>query len=127
MSSPPVSDKLQPIRRPVSGKPRLKPGRRWLEQVRICSSKTSRRYTTRCAPAWKLRRSFMGRSTEQVGRTFVLSGEGVQQAEQAAERSARNAQTLLYSGTAAARVMSGNISGSTSRWFGIKSKRTWTT
>ena len=51
--------------------------------------------------------SVMGRATEQVGRTFGLSGEGVQQAEQAAERSARSTQTLLYSGTAAARVMSG--------------------
>ena len=39
--------------------------------------------------------SVMGRSTEQVGRTFGLSGEGVQQAEQATERSARNAQTCF--------------------------------
>jgi phasin family protein len=48
--------------------------------------------------------SVMGRSTEQFGRTLGLSGEGV---EQATERSARNAQTLLYTGTAAARAMDG--------------------
>jgi len=48
--------------------------------------------------------SVMGRSSEQFGRTLGLSGEGV---EQATERSARNAQTLLYTGTAAARAMDG--------------------
>jgi phasin family protein len=48
--------------------------------------------------------SVMGRSSEQFGRTLGLSGEG---ATEATERSARNAQTLLYSGTAAARVMGG--------------------
>jgi phasin family protein len=49
--------------------------------------------------------SVMGRSSEQFGRTLGVSGEGVQQATEATERSARNAQTLLYTGTAAARVM----------------------
>jgi phasin family protein len=48
--------------------------------------------------------SVMGRSSEQFGRTLGLSGEG---ATEATERSARNAQTLRYSGTAAARVMGG--------------------
>jgi phasin family protein len=48
--------------------------------------------------------SVMGRSTEQFGRTLGLSGEGVQQAT---ERSARNTQTVLYTGTAAAKVMGG--------------------
>ena len=48
--------------------------------------------------------SVMGRSTEQFGRTLGLSGGGVQQAT---ERSARNAQTILYTGTAAAGVMGG--------------------
>jgi phasin family protein len=48
--------------------------------------------------------SVMGQSTEQFGRTLGLSGDGVQQAT---ERSARNAQTILYTGTAAARAMSG--------------------
>jgi phasin family protein len=49
--------------------------------------------------------SVMGRSTEQIG----VSGEGAQQATEATERSARNAQTLLYTSTAAARVM-GDVS-----------------
>ena len=48
--------------------------------------------------------SVMGRSTEQLGRTLGLSGDGVQQAT---ERSARNAQTILYPGTAAAKVVGG--------------------
>ena len=48
--------------------------------------------------------SVMGRSTEQFGRTLGLSGGGVQQAT---ERSARNAQTILYASTAAANVMGG--------------------
>ncbi len=51
--------------------------------------------------------SVMGRSSEQFGRTLGLSGEEAQKATEATERSARNAQTLLYSGTAAARVMGG--------------------
>jgi len=46
----------------------------------------------------------MGRSTEQFGRTLGLSGDGVQQAT---ERSARNAETILYASTAAANVMGG--------------------
>jgi hypothetical protein len=46
----------------------------------------------------------MGRSTEQFGRTLGLSGEG---AQQATERSARNAQTIVYASTAAANVMGG--------------------
>jgi len=49
--------------------------------------------------------SVMGRSSEQFGRTFGLSGEEAEKATEATERSARTAQTLLYSGTAAARVM----------------------
>jgi phasin family protein len=53
--------------------------------------------------------SVMGRSTEQIGRTLGVSGEGAQQATEATERSARNAQTLLYTSTAAARVM-GDVS-----------------
>ncbi|WFU14151.1 phasin family protein [Bradyrhizobium sp. CB3481] len=48
--------------------------------------------------------SVMGRSTEQFGRSLGLSGGGVQQAT---ERSARNTQTVLYTGTAAAKVMGG--------------------
>jgi phasin family protein len=46
----------------------------------------------------------MGRSTDQLGHTLGLSGD---EAQEAAERSARNAQTILYSTTAAATAMSG--------------------
>jgi Phasin protein len=49
----------------------------------------------------------MGRSTEQFGRTLGVSGEGMQQATKATERSARNAQKLLYTGIAAAGVVGG--------------------
>jgi phasin family protein len=58
--------------------------------------------------AWRLgldmATSVVGRSTEQFGRTLGLSGDGVQQAT---ERSARNTQTVLYTGTAAAKVIGG--------------------
>ncbi|WP_354269969.1 phasin family protein [Bradyrhizobium japonicum] len=49
----------------------------------------------------------MGRSSEQFSRTLGLSGEDAQKLTEATERSARNAQTLLYSGTAAAKVIGG--------------------
>jgi phasin family protein len=51
--------------------------------------------------------SVMGRSTEQFGRTLGVSGEGEQQAMKASERSARNARTLLYTSSAAAKAMDG--------------------
>jgi phasin family protein len=46
----------------------------------------------------------MGRSTDQLGRTLGLSGS---EAQQATERSARNAETILYSTTAVIKGMSG--------------------
>jgi hypothetical protein len=46
----------------------------------------------------------MGRSTDQLGRTLGLSGN---EAKQATERSARNAETVLYATTAATKVMDG--------------------
>jgi phasin family protein len=46
----------------------------------------------------------MGRSTDQLGRTLGLSGN---EAQQATERSARNAETILYSTTAVIKGMSG--------------------
>ncbi|HTD85057.1 MAG TPA: phasin family protein [Candidatus Binatia bacterium] len=49
----------------------------------------------------------MGRSTEELGRTLGFSGNEAQQAQQATERSARNTETILYSSTAATRLMSG--------------------
>lgn len=48
--------------------------------------------------------AMMGRSTEQIGRTLGLTG---QEAQEATERSARNTQSILYSATAAGRVMNG--------------------
>jgi phasin family protein len=58
--------------------------------------------------AWRLgldmATAVMGRSTDQLGRTLGFSGDGVQQAT---ERSARNAQSILYTSTAAAKVMDG--------------------
>jgi hypothetical protein len=49
----------------------------------------------------------MGRSTEELGRTLGFSGNQAQQAQQATERSARNTETILYTSTAATRLMSG--------------------
>jgi phasin family protein len=46
--------------------------------------------------------AIMGRSTDQLGRTLGLSGNG---AQEATERSARNAETVLYASTAATKVM----------------------
>jgi hypothetical protein len=46
----------------------------------------------------------MGRSVDNLGRTLGLSGA---EAEQAADRSARNAETILYSTTAVSKVWSG--------------------
>jgi phasin family protein len=46
----------------------------------------------------------MGRSTDQLGRTLGLSGD---EAQEATERTARNAQTILYSTTAVSTAMSG--------------------
>ncbi|MBB4392458.1 hypothetical protein [Bradyrhizobium sp. ERR14] len=60
--------------------------------------------------------SQMGRSSQQFSRTLGLSEEDAQKETAATERSARNAQTLLYSGTAAAKLM-GECPKSTSRWF----------
>ncbi len=48
--------------------------------------------------------SIMGRSTDQFGRTLGLSGN---EAQQATERSARNAETMLYSATAVSKGMNG--------------------
>lgn len=48
--------------------------------------------------------AMMGRSTDQFGRTLGLSGN---EAQQATERSARNAETILYSATAVSRGLNG--------------------
>jgi phasin family protein len=48
--------------------------------------------------------AMMGRSTDQLGRTFGLSGD---EAQQATERSARNAEAIMYSASAVAKGMNG--------------------
>ncbi|MET3840555.1 hypothetical protein [Bradyrhizobium sp. OAE829] len=64
----------------------------------------------------------MGRSTDQFGRTLGLSGEGM---EEATERSARNAQTILYKVPLPPELWMGCLE-STFRWFGITSRKVWT-
>lgn len=58
--------------------------------------------------AWRLgldtATAVMGRSTDQLGRTLGLSGN---EAQQATERSARNTETILYTSTAATKLMGG--------------------
>jgi hypothetical protein len=51
----------------------------------------------------------MGRSTDELGRTLGLSGTEAQQAEaqEATKRSARNTETILYTGTAVTKLMGG--------------------
>ncbi|MGY8638166.1 phasin family protein [Bradyrhizobium sp. 14AA] len=46
----------------------------------------------------------MGRSTDQLGRTFGLTGE---EAQRATERSAQNAEAIMYSATVVAKGMNG--------------------
>ena len=46
----------------------------------------------------------VGRSTDQIGRTFGLTGD---EAQQASERSARNAETIMYSASVLAKGMNG--------------------
>jgi hypothetical protein len=48
--------------------------------------------------------AMMGRSTDQFGRTLGLSGS---EAQEATERSARNAETILYSATAVSKGLNG--------------------
>ena len=51
----------------------------------------------------------VGRSTDELGRTLGFSGNEAQQAEaqQAAQRSARNAETILYTSTAVTKLVGG--------------------
>jgi phasin family protein len=48
--------------------------------------------------------AMMGRSNDQLGRTFGLTGDD---AQRTTERSARNAETIMYSATAVAKGMNG--------------------
>jgi hypothetical protein len=53
--------------------------------------------------------TILSRSTDELGRTLGFSGNEAQQAEalQAAKRSARNTETILYTSTAVTKLMSG--------------------
>ena len=59
--------------------------------------------------AWRLgldmATKVMGRSTEELGRTLGFSGNEAQQAQQATERSARNTEAILYTSTAATKLI----------------------
>lgn len=48
--------------------------------------------------------AMVGRSTDQLGRTFGLTGN---EAQRATERSARNAEAIMYSATAVTKGMNG--------------------
>ncbi|MEH2516873.1 phasin family protein [Bradyrhizobium sp. AZCC 1610] len=78
------------------------------EEVARASANLLKQNAETVQNAWRfgldMATTVMGRSTEQFGRTLGLSGDGVQQAT---ERSARSAQTILYTSTAAAKVMGG--------------------
>ncbi|XSC47206.1 TIGR01841 family phasin [Bradyrhizobium sp. RDT10] len=78
------------------------------EEVARASANLLKQNAETLQNAWRfgldMATTVMGRSTEQFGRTLGLSGDGVQQAT---ERSARSAQTILYTSTAAAKVMGG--------------------
>ncbi|XIA62502.1 TIGR01841 family phasin [Bradyrhizobium sp. TZ2] len=78
------------------------------EEVARASASLLKQNAETLQNAWRfgldMATTVMGRSTEQFGRTLGLSGDG---AQQATERSARSAQTILYTGAAAAKVMSG--------------------
>jgi phasin family protein len=81
------------------------------EQMARASADLLKQNVETLQEAWRVgletARSAMGRSTEQLGRTLGVSGEGMQQATEATQRSAHNVQAVLYSGSAAAKVMSG--------------------
>jgi len=78
------------------------------EEVARASASLLKQNAETVQNAWRfgldMATTVMGRSTEQFGRTLGLSGDGVQKAT---ERSARNAETILYASTAAANVMGG--------------------
>ncbi|MBP0116495.1 MULTISPECIES: phasin family protein [Bradyrhizobium] len=78
------------------------------EEVAQASGHLLRQNTEMLQNAWRfgldMAAAMMGRSTDQLGRTFGLSGN---EAQQAAERSVRNAEAIMYSTTAVAKGMNG--------------------
>ncbi|MBR1167266.1 MULTISPECIES: phasin family protein [Bradyrhizobium] len=78
------------------------------EEVAQASGHLLRQNTEMLQNAWRfgldMAAAMMGRSTDQLGRTFGLTGN---EAQQAAERSVRNAEAIIYSTTAVAKGMNG--------------------
>ncbi|PWT91670.1 phasin family protein [Bradyrhizobium sp. PMVTL-01] len=78
------------------------------EEVAQASSHLLRQNTEMLQNTWRfgveMAAAMMGRSTDQLGRTFGLTGN---EAQQAAERSVRNAEAIMYSTTAVAKGMNG--------------------
>jgi len=78
------------------------------EEVAQASGHLLRQNTEMLQNAWRfgldMAAAMMGRSTDQLGRTFGLTGN---EAQQAAERSVRNAEAIMYSTTAVAKGMNG--------------------
>ncbi|UWU73498.1 phasin family protein [Bradyrhizobium huanghuaihaiense] len=78
------------------------------EEVSQASGHLLRQNTEMLQNAWRfgvdMAAAMMGRSTDQLGRTFGLTGN---EAQRAAERSVRNAEAIMYSTTAVAKGMNG--------------------
>ncbi|WFU21741.1 phasin family protein [Bradyrhizobium sp. CB1717] len=76
------------------------------EEVSQASGHLLRQNTEMLQNAWRfgvdMATAMMGRSTDQLGRTFGLTGN---EAQRAAERSVRNAEAIMYSTTAVAKGM----------------------
>lgn len=78
------------------------------EEVAQASSHLLQQNTEMLQNSWRfgvdMATAMMGRSTDQLGRTFGLTGN---EAQRAAERSVRNAEAIMYSTTAVAKGMNG--------------------
>lgn len=78
------------------------------EEVAQASSHLLRQNAEMLQNTWRfgvdMATAMMGRSTDQLGRTFGLTGN---EAQRAAERSVRNAEAIMYTTTAVAKGMNG--------------------
>lgn len=78
------------------------------EEVAQASAQMAQQNAEMLQNAWRfaldMATSVVSRSTDQLGRTFGLTGD---EAQQATERSARNAETILYSALALAKGING--------------------
>jgi phasin family protein len=78
------------------------------EQVTKASAHLAQQNAEMLQNTWRLgldmATSVVSRSTDQLGRTFGLTGD---EAQKATERSARNAETIMYSASAFAHGMNG--------------------